>query len=351
MDHSRLTSLAQIGEGKAHDIYAIDEDTLLIVSTDRLSLFDTNMGCVVPHKGAVMDSLSKWWFARTAQIIDNHLAPIDGLGTLLLPDELERVRGRAMAVRRLVPIRIEAVVRGYLVGNLHKEYVAAAATTAAAAATATPTATQLVTRINADALKRPGCSGNGKPGSANNQTVHVWGHALPVGMRYGQKLPTPLFTPSTKADRGSPDVYLDRQQARDHIERTGGDGGLIDAIQEATLKIYALISGQCEQRGVIMADTKMEFGTDPKTGELVLMDELGTPDCSRLWHASHYEAWYNAGPAPGTFPPALDKQHIKAYLESIGWQRGKPVPPIPNAIIDKTTANYQQAERLLCSAR
>ncbi|QHN71059.1 SAICAR synt superfamily domain protein [Mollivirus kamchatka] len=318
---SDLKSLRLLGKGKARDMYEVDEETLYFVTTDRLSIYDVDTGRAVPEKGRVLTALSAAWFAKTEDIIADHLLTANADANALLaerlsPEELEATRHRSMLARRLRPIRLEAVVRGYLIGNLWKEYVAAA---------------------NNDNLD------NAVDGV--KEWVEVWGHRLPKGLGYGQRLDEPLFTPSTKADKGQPDVYLTYGEAEAHMEPQ--DRHLLPQLRQAALAIYGRMSAHCLEKGIIMADTKMEFGVDPTSGSLMLMDELGTPDSSRFWRAARYEAWFAAHPQPGTFPESFDRQHIKAHFDAAGWKRGDPVPTLPPEAIQRTTSNYLQAEALL----
>lgn len=317
---SDLKSLRLLGKGKARDMYEVNEETLYFVTTDRLSIYDVDTGRAVPEKGRVLTALSAAWFAKTEDIIANHLLTADAAANALLadrlsPEELEATRHRSMLARRLRPIRLEAVVRGYLVGNLWKEYIAAAD------------------------------NDNVDDADGGGEHVEVWGHRLPVGLRYGQRLDEPLFTPSTKADKGCPDVYLTYDGAEAHMEPQ--DRHLLPQLRQVALTIYGRMSAHCLGKGIIMADTKMEFGVDPTSGVLVLIDELGTPDSSRFWRAARYAAWFATHPQPGTFPESFDRQHIKAHFDAVAWQRGDPVPTLPLEAIERTTSNYLQAEALL----
>jgi phosphoribosylaminoimidazole-succinocarboxamide synthase len=285
---SQMASLELVNRGKVRDIYALDDDHLLIVTSDRLSAFDVVLPTPIPGKGAVLTALSNFWFARTGHIIANHLS--DRSLEDVLPDAGERAQaeGRSVVVRRLEPLPIEAIVRGYLAGSGWKDY---------------------------------------------GRTGAVCGIALPEGLRQADRLPEPLFTPSTKAELGAHDENISFDEAARLI---GGD--LARRVRDVSLAIYGLARAHAETRGIIVADTKFEFGLD-RDGSLVLIDEVATPDSSRFWPADSY--------APGSSPPSFDKQFVRDYLESIGWDKTPPAPELPPDIVARTSAKYREAQRRL----
>jgi len=285
---SRLTSLPLLMRGKVRDIYAVDDDHLLIVTTDRLSAFDVVLPDPVPGKGAVLTAVSNFWFGFTHDIVANHLAdlPLEAV----LPDPAERapVEGRAIVVRRLAALPVEAVVRGYLIGSGWKDYQA---------------------------------SGT------------VCGIALPPGLRLAERLPAPIFTPSTKADAGEHDVNIDFSRT---CELLGSERAA--RVRDVSLEIYSTCAAYALERGIIIADTKFEFGLD-RQGGLVLIDEVLTPDSSRFWPADSYR--------PGVSPFSFDKQFVRDYLETLDWNKTVPGPHLPVEILEKTAAKYREAQRRL----
>ena len=286
--NSDLKSLPLIGRGKVRDIYGVGEDRLLIVTTDRLSAFDVVLPTAIPGKGAVLTAVSNFWFDRTRDLIPNHLT-----GTSLeevLPDAAERaqVDGRAIVVRRLDPLPVEAIVRGYLVGSGWKDY---------------------------------------------RRTQAVCGIPLPAGLREAEKLPEPLFTPSTKAELGAHDENISFEET---IELVGRETA--ERLRDVSIAIYARARDHAETRGIIVADTKFEFGRDAD-GELVLIDEAVTPDSSRFWPIDSY--------APGSSPPSFDKQFLRNYLETLDWDKTEPGPKLPDDIAAKTAEKYREAQRRL----
>ena len=285
---SDIRSLELVNRGKVRDIYAVDDDHLLIVTSDRLSAFDVVLPTPIPGKGAVLTALSNFWFARTGHIIANHLSdrPLDEV----LPDAGERVQaeGRSVVVRRLEPLPIEAIVRGYLAGSGWRDY---------------------------------------------GRTGAVCGISLPDGLRQADRLPEPLFTPSTKAELGAHDENISFEAAAGLI----GDD-LARRVRDVSLAVYGLARDHAEARGIIVADTKFEFGLD-RDGSLVLIDEVATPDSSRFWPADSY--------APGSSPPSFDKQFVRDYLESIGWDKTPPAPALPPEIVARTSEKYREAQRRL----
>ncbi len=285
---SDVKGLPLISRGKVRDIYAVGAEHLLIVATDRLSAFDVVLPTPIPGKGEVLTSLSNFWFARTRSVIANHLAELALEDVLPEPGERARLAGRATVVRRLEPLPVEAIVRGYLAGSGWKDYQASGA---------------------------------------------LCGIALPAGLRQADKLPAPLFTPSTKATGGAHDENISFARM---AELVGAEAA--EQVRAASLAIYALARDTAETRGIIVADTKLEFGRDA-AGALVLIDEVLTPDSSRFWPLESY--------APGTSPPSFDKQFVRDYLETIGWDKRPPAPALPPDIVAKTAARYREAQRRL----
>ena len=285
---SDLRSLPLVYRGKVRDVYAIDEDSLLIVTTDRLSAFDVVLPDPIPGKGRVLTALSNFWFAKMADLIPNHL--VDRPLEAVLPDPIERaqVEGRAIVARRLRALPVEAIARGYLIGSGWKDY---------------------------------------------QRTGAVCGIALPPGLAQAGALPEPLFTPSTKAVLGTHDENIAYAEA----ERILG-ADLADRIRTVTLAIYRRAARYAQARGILIADTKFEFGLDAD-GQLVLIDELLTPDSSRFWPADQYR--------PGISPPSFDKQFVRDYLETLDWDKTAPGPRLPESVIRQTAEKYQEAERRL----
>ncbi|MCH7660810.1 MAG: phosphoribosylaminoimidazolesuccinocarboxamide synthase [Euryarchaeota archaeon] len=285
---STLESLPLISRGKVRDNYAVDDDHLLIVASDRLSAFDVVLPTPIPGKGAVLTALSYFWFARTGGIVANHLSDMSLEDAV--PDAAERAPlvGRSMVVRRLEPLPIEAIVRGYIEGSGWKEY------------------------------QRGGT---------------VCGIALPEGLRRADKLPETLFTPSTKAEMGAHDENISYDRAVDLI---GAD--VAARVRDAAIAVYQHARDYAAGRGIIVADTKFEFALDGD-GELVLIDEVLTPDSSRFWPAESY--------APGHSPESFDKQFVRDHLERIGWNKQPPAPELPPDIVARTAEKYREARRRL----
>ncbi|MCI0401440.1 MAG: phosphoribosylaminoimidazolesuccinocarboxamide synthase [Gammaproteobacteria bacterium] len=281
---SEISSLPLIRRGKVRDMYAVGKDQMLIVTTDRISAFDVVLPNPIPGKGVVLTALSNFWFGKTAPIVPNHLAdtPLDKV----LPDFGERksVEHRAVVVRRLKPLPVEAIVRGYLIGSGWKDY---------------------------------------------RKTGAVCGMRLPKGLAQAGKLPEPIFTPSTKADAGEHDENISFARAVELLGR-----GVADRVRELSVAIYHFAADFAHRRGIIIADTKMEFGQDDE-GKLVLIDELLTPDSSRFWPAESYR--------PGINPPSFDKQYIRDYLESLHWDKRPPAPELPESVVAKSAEKYQEA--------
>jgi phosphoribosylaminoimidazole-succinocarboxamide synthase len=290
MLESHVPSLERIHQGKVRDIYAVDEQHMLIVTTDRLSAFDVVMPDPIPGKGRVLTQISNFWFARTRHIVPNHLA--DYPLARAVPDAAERapLEERSVVVRRLKALPIEAVVRGYLIGSGWKDY---------------------------------------------QQTGAVCGIALPAGLRQADRLPEPIFTPATKAEMGSHDENIPYERVVALIGR-----GLAEQVRATALALYAFAVEHALARGIIIADTKFEFGVD-EAGRLTLIDEALTPDSSRFWPADTYR--------PGTSPPSFDKQYVRDYLETLDWPKRPPGPKLPPDVIARTSENYAEALRRLTS--
>ena len=285
---SDLHSIPLLMRGKVRDVYAVGDDHLLIVATDRLSAFDVILPDPIPGKGVVLTAVSNFWFDRFAGDIANHRADMP-LADILTADEIAQVGTRAMLVKRLEALPVEAVARGYIIGSGWKDYQATGA---------------------------------------------VSGIGLPAGLAQAEQLPDPIFTPSTKAEAGEHDEAIDFDTV---IELVGRDRAL--QIRHATLSIYKRAAAYARERGIIIADTKFEFGVD-KAGELVLIDEVLTPDSSRFWPVSDY--------ATGMSPPSFDKQYVRDYLETLDWDKTAPGPRLPQEVIDNTAAKYREAcERLM----
>ena len=285
---SKLRDLPLIGRGKVRDIYAVGDDHLLVVATDRLSAFDVVLPQPIPGKGEVLTRVSNFWFGRTAGLIPNHLSGIPVAEVVTDPAERAQLGERAVVVRRLKPLPVEAIVRGYLIGSGWKDYQASGA---------------------------------------------VCGIALPAGLRQADALPEPIFTPSTKADIGSHDENVDFAEV---IRLLGAE--LAAAVRDASLRIYTESAAYALGRGIIIADTKFEFGLDT-AGRLHLIDEVLTPDSSRFWPADQYQ--------PGLSPPSFDKQYVRDYLETLDWDKTPPGPELPADIIARTAEKYREAEQRL----
>jgi len=281
---TQLSGLERIHEGKVRDIYALDEQTMLIVTTDRLSAFDVVLPDPIPGKGAVLNGISNFWFARTRALVPNHLTGLDPAQVVTDPAERALLSGRAVVVRRLKALPIEAVVRGYLIGSGWKDYQA--------------------------------------QGS-------ICGIALPAGMRQAQRLPQPLFTPASKAEAGAHDENIPFSAV---TQLLGPE--LAAQVRDTALALYGLAAEHARRRGIIVADTKFEFGVDP-AGRLTLIDEVVTPDSSRFWPADTYRE--------GLSPPSFDKQYVRDYLETLDWNKKAPGPRLPEEIIERTSQKYREA--------
>ena len=281
---SELHSLPLLGRGKVRDNFAVGADKLLIVTSDRLSAFDVVMNEAIPDKGRVLNQMALFWFEMLADVVPNHLTGI-APETVVAPDELRQVAGRSMVVRRLAPIMVEAVVRGYLIGSGWKDYQA---------------------------------SGS------------VCGIALPGGLQLAQKLPEPIFTPARKAEHGEHDENISFEAMVTAIGEP-----LATRIREVSLTLYARAAAFAATRGILIADTKFEFGLD-EAGTLYLMDEVLTADSSRFWPADSYQV--------GISPPSFDKQYVRDYLESLtDWGKTAPPPALPPEVVERTAAKYREA--------
>jgi phosphoribosylaminoimidazole-succinocarboxamide synthase len=283
-----IQSLPLISKGKVRDIYAIGNDQLLMVTTDRLSAFDVVMQDPIPGKGIVLNQMANFWFEKLAWIIPNHLTGINP-ESVVNPNEVSQVTGRAIVTKRLKPIMVEAVVRGYLSGSGWKDYQA---------------------------------SGS------------VCGVPLPAGLKNSEKLPEPIFTPAAKADVGDHDENISYDQV---VEKIGSE--LAGKIKEVSIRLYVEASKYAATKGIIIADTKFEFGLD-EAGQLVLMDEILTADSSRFWPANSYVVGEN--------PPSFDKQFVRDWLEQVlingsHWDKKAPAPKLPQEVIEKTAQKYQEA--------
>jgi phosphoribosylaminoimidazole-succinocarboxamide synthase len=288
MHESQVRGLPRLHQGKVRDIYAVDDRHMLIVTTDRLSAFDVVLPDPIPGKGQVLTSISEFWFGRTRHIVPNHLS--DFPLSRAVPDAAERalIADRAMVVRRLKALPVEAVVRGYLIGSGWKDYQA---------------------------------------------TGKVCGIELPKGLRMADRLPRPIFTPSTKAERGQHDENV----AFESIAAVIGAPRAAQ-VRDTAIALYEYAAAHALARGIIIADTKFEFGVD-ESGTLVLIDEALTPDSSRFWPVDTY--------APGSSPPSFDKQFVRDYLETLDWNKTPPAPHLPAEVIAKTSEKYREALRRL----
>lgn len=287
LHQSSLKSLPLLARGKVRDMYAVGDDKLLIIASDRISAFDVILDDPIPGKGQVLTELTEFWLKKLAHIIPNHetgIHPED----VVAPDEVEQVKGRAMVVKRLKPVLVEAVARGYIIGSGWKDYQA---------------------------------------------TGSVCGVQLPAGLKQASKLPSPIFTPAAKAEVGAHDENV----SFEHVVNVVGKE-LAEQIRDVTLRLYTEASEYAAKKGIIIADTKFEFGLDNQ-GRLHLMDEVLTPDSSRFWPADTY--------VEGTSPASFDKQFVRDWLETQAWDKTPPAPRLPQEVAEKTAAKYREAlERL-----
>ncbi|MCU7941218.1 MAG: phosphoribosylaminoimidazolesuccinocarboxamide synthase [Candidatus Thiodiazotropha sp. (ex Cardiolucina cf. quadrata)] len=281
-------NLKLLNRGKVRDIYEADEDHLLIVTTDRLSAFDVVLPQPIPGKGEVLTRVANFWFNRTRHIVPNHLKDIPLEKIVTDPRQREILGDRWMLVRKLKPLPVEAIVRGYLIGSGWKDY---------------------------------------------QQNGSVCGISLPEGLQQAARLPEPIFTPSTKAEVGDHDMNISFEQAEALL---GKD--VACQVRDLSLDIYRQAADYALERGIIIADTKFEFGLDVQ-GRVHLIDEVLTPDSSRFWPASSYR--------PGCSPPSFDKQFVRDYLETLDWDKTPPGPELPQEVIDKTAEKYKEAEKRL----
>ena len=281
---SNLKSLKLRHRGKVRDIYDVDDQYMLIVTTDRLSAFDVVLADPIPGKGAMLTAMSNFWFARTRHLIPNQVADLPLAQVLKDPAERAQVEKQAVVVKKLKALPVEAIVRGYLAGSGWKEY---------------------------------------------QKSGTVCGIKLPAGLKEADKLPEPIFTPSTKAAAGSHDENISFDQA---VGILGRD--IAERVKQATLDIYKDCAAYALTRGIIIADTKFEFGLDEQ-GTLTLIDEVLTPDSSRFWPADRYK--------PGANPPSFDKQYVRDWLEASGWNKKAPAPKLPPEVIAKTAEKYHEA--------
>ncbi|HTO47758.1 MAG TPA: phosphoribosylaminoimidazolesuccinocarboxamide synthase [Burkholderiales bacterium] len=284
---SSIKSLPFLHRGKVRDLYAVGDDKLLVIQSDRLSAFDVVLPTPVPGKGRVLTALSYFWFEKLADVIPNHLTGIDP-ESVVAPGERDQVTGRAMVVRRFKPLPIEAIARGYIIGSGWKDY---------------------------------------------QRTGAICGIKLPAGLREAEQLPHSIFTPSTKAPVGKHDENIPFEEA---VKLLGAERA--NAVREATLRLYTEGADYARSRGIIVADTKFEFGVDA-AGKLYLIDEVLTPDSSRFWPADQYRV--------GISPPSFDKQFVRDWLEAQKWNKQPPAPALPAEVLAKTTEKYREALRLL----
>ncbi|MGD0505953.1 MAG: phosphoribosylaminoimidazolesuccinocarboxamide synthase [Steroidobacteraceae bacterium] len=285
---SRIRGLKKIHQGKVRDIYDVDPEHLLIVTTDRLSAFDVVLPDPIPFKGEVLTRISEFWFEKTRHLVANQLTQLKVEDLVSDREELAQLAGRSMVVKKLNALPVEAVARGYLIGSGYKDYKARGA---------------------------------------------VCGISLPPGLKMADALPEPIFTPASKAPAGQHDENVDfdtivKAVGREHAQN----------IRRITLALYAFAAAHARSRNIIIADTKFEFGTD-KAGNLILIDEVLTPDSSRFWPMASYK--------PGISPPSFDKQFVRDYLESLHWNKKPPAPHLPPDIITRTSDNYRNALELL----
>jgi len=281
---SQLHSLPLLRRGKVRDIYTVDDQHLLIVATDRLSAFDVILPTPIPEKGVILTALSNFWFDFTQSDIPNHLSAMTLEAVFSDRTEYEQVSGRAVIVKKCLPLPVEAIVRGYIAGSGWKDY---------------------------------------------QKTGEICSLSLPSGLQLGEKLPRPIYTPSSKAKMGQHDENIDFSKTCALI---GQD--LAAQVRDLSIEIYSRACDYAAKRGIIIADTKFEFGVDT-SGQLVLIDEVLTPDSSRFWPVEQYEI--------GRSPPNFDKQFVRDYLETLDWDKKAPGPALPDSIVEKTTAKYREA--------
>jgi phosphoribosylaminoimidazole-succinocarboxamide synthase len=286
---SNLKSLKFLHRGKVRDIYAVGDDKLLVIQSDRLSAFDVILPDPIPGKGEVLTAMSNYWFKKLGHVIPNHLTGI-APDTVVAADERAQVAGRAMVVRKFTPLMIEAVVRGYIIGSGWKDY---------------------------------------------QKTGMVCGIKLPPGLKEAEKLPEVIFTPATKAPAGQHDENISYEEA---VKIVGAD--LAAQVKKISIQLYSEAADYARSKGIIIADTKFEFGVDA-SGKLYLIDEILTPDSSRFWPAAEYRT--------GISPPSFDKQIVRNWLETQPWDKKHPAPRLPAEVLANTSAKYREVLRLLTS--
>jgi len=288
---SELPSLKLIARGKVRDIYAIDDEHMLIVTTDRLSAFDVILPDPIPNKGRVLTSISNFWFKKMQHVMPNHIVDISLEQVIPNAEERAPIEGRAIVVKLLTPLPVEAIVRGYLIGSGWKDY---------------------------------------------QRTGAVCGIELPKGLQQAEQLPEPIYTPSTKA---AVDQHDENVSFAETVALIGQD--LAEQVRDASLKLYKEAASYAKERGIIIADTKFEFGVD-KAGTLYLIDEALTPDSSRFWPVDQYQV--------GISPPSFDKQYVRDYLETLDWDKKAPAPALPPEVAEYCAAKYREAELRLTQA-
>lgn len=284
---TNIKSLPFLHSGKVRDIYAVGDDKMLVVQTDRLSAFDVIMEDPIPEKGKILTAMSNFWFKKFGDLMPNHMTDIDP-ETLVAPEERDQVRGRAIVVKKFKPLPIEAIVRGYIIGTGWKDY---------------------------------------------QKTGAVCGIKLPEGLKEAQKLPEVIFTPSTKAEIGDHDENISFEKMKEIV---GAD--VAEKVRELAVSLYKAAADYAATKGIIIADTKFEFGLDDE-GKVHLIDEILTPDSSRFWPAASYEV--------GMSPPSFDKQYVRDWLSSQPWNKKAPAPRLPEEVSSRTTEKYSEALRLL----
>ncbi len=284
---TQIKSLPFLHSGKVRDIYAVGDDKLLVVQTDRLSAFDVVMEDPIPNKGRILTAMSNFWFKKFGHLMPNHMTDIDP-ESVVAPEERDQVRGRAIVVRKFKSLPIEAIVRGYIIGTGWKDY---------------------------------------------QQTGAICGIKLPAGLKEAQKLPEVIFTPSTKADVGEHDQNISFEKMKEIV---GAD--VAEKVRDLAISLYKAAAEFAATKGILIADTKFEFGMDDD-GRIYLIDEILTPDSSRFWPASSYEV--------GMSPPSFDKQYVRDWLSAQPWDKTAPAPRLPEEVANKTTEKYNEALRLL----
>ena len=281
---SHISNLKLLHKGKVRDIYEIDDKHMLIITSDRISAFDVIMPTAIPDKGRILNEVTRFWLNKLRHIIPNHLADINLADIITDENERKAVEHHAMVVKRLKALPVEAIVRGYIIGSGWKDY---------------------------------------------QKTGAICGIDLPQGLQMADKLPEPIYTPSSKADVGEHDENIDYQKT---VELLGED--LAKQVKDVSLTLYKEAADYALQRGIIIADTKFEFGVD-ENNQLVLIDEVLTPDSSRFWPADQYQ--------PGSSPMSFDKQFVRDYLETLDWDKTPPGPELPEEIVNKTSEKYKEA--------